>query len=398
MGGIMLNAISQVFVGVPMRIAADISSSLYSGVQRFVALTVLTNQRFNYSLSTIYDLKARRLTILSLAESDNPSAKVPKIFAVAVKNSNGDTLEGILMVPKEKLVLEEGKPKVSDRLLVAYSGIGGCYEYWYTDGLKDLYENYNTSILMVNYRGVGKSTGKVYVPNDLLEDGYAIAKYAYDEVALDKKKVHFYGTSMGGGVATHVVARLEKEGFKPASVCIDRSYSGLMQTVHDMLPFGFLKTVCHKLMMYASWQIDSVNAALQIAYTKLVVVRAEADSIIPIKSSLATALEDKVEGKAPFKLIDLPSFEKTEWERMHDEEFPYWVKPELETTFQGRLQLRFIEYKHYLQKFFIGLRAHCVPFNRELFPLQVQAYEKVLLDAEMELASRKTVPLQITDA
>jgi hypothetical protein len=30
---------------------------------------------------------------------------VPKIFAVAVKNSNGDTLEGILMVPKEKLVL-----------------------------------------------------------------------------------------------------------------------------------------------------------------------------------------------------------------------------------------------------------------------------------------------------
>jgi alpha/beta superfamily hydrolase len=383
----MLSALGQVFIGVPFRIAADISSSLYSGLQRIVALTVLTNQRFSYSSSAMQELKTRRLTILSTAEKSEESSKIPTphVAQVQVENENGDILQGIVMGPKDKILVVDGKPKVKDRLLVAFSGIGGCYEKWYFDGLKDLYENFNTSILLVNYRGVGESSGRVVTPNDLLADGYAIAMYAYKELSLDPAKIHFYGASMGGGVATNVVVRLEKEGYKPASVCIDRSYSYLMQTVHDMLPFDFLKAVAKKLMMYTSWQIDSVQAALQIAYAKLVVIRHQADSVIPVNSSLATALEDKVVGKAPFKLIDLPQEEKTEYEKLFDGYYPYWVRLEMESTYRGLIRLKYLEIESCVQKFFIGIRAHCVPFSRDLYPLQTEVYHKVLIDAEKPL-------------
>ena len=380
----MLSAVSQVIMTASGRAVSCVSTKLYSGVQRFVALTLLTNQRFNYSPTTIMDLKTRRLTILSDPSQEQTAelAKIPRVFKVAVKNDNGDTLEGILLVPQDRLELVGGKPKVKDRLLVAFSGIGGCYEYWYQDGLKDLYDNYNSAVLMVNYRGVGKSTGHVVTPSDLIDDGYSIAKYALDEVALDRKKVHFYGASMGGGVATHVVAKLESEGLAPASVCIDRSYSGLMQTVHDMIPFDFLKSACHRLMNYTSWQIDSASAASKIGSSKLVVIRAEADAIVPAKVSLATALEDQVEGKAPFKVIDLPMHEKTDWEKMQEPGYPYWVKTHMESSWLGWVQLNYIHGMHYVQKFLIGVKAHCMPFNKELFPVQVQAYEKVLKEAE----------------
>jgi len=381
----MISALAQVFIGTPLRIAADVSSSLYSGLQRVVALSVLTNQRFNYFSSSISGLKARRMTILSTSEEDIVLRKHPKVVQVFVKNKDGHLLEGIVIGPPERITIEEGKPKVSDRLLVAYSGIGGCYENWYFEGLKDLYENFNASILLVNYRGVGKSEGRVIKPNDLIEDGWSIAMYAYHELSQDPAKIDFYGASMGGGVATHVVSRLEKEGYKPASVCIDRSYSGLLQTVHNALPVSILKTVAHKLMMYASWQIDSLQAAMQIAYTQLVVIRSEADSVIPQNASLATALVDTVSGRARFKLIDLPQEEKTDYEMMSEPEYPYWVKHELEKTYWGQLKLKYMEWDSVVQKIFIGIKAHCVPFSKELYPLQTKAYEKVLIGSEQPL-------------
>lgn len=378
----MLNALSKVFIEAPCYAVAQVSSSVYSGVQRVVALMLLTNQRYNYSSSSIEDLKTRRLTILNSPHHGlelDPN-RLPKIIPVHLKNSHGDSLEGILMVAPDDLVYVDEKPKVKDRLLVAYSGIGGCYENWYDDGLKDLYANYRTSILMVNYRGVGKSEGAVRTPSDLLDDGYSIALYAYNEIALDRSKVHFYGASMGGGVAINTVARLEKEGYNPASVCVDRSYSGLKETIYDMLPV--LKSLFYKLMNYAAWHIDSLQAAMGVCKAKVVVIRHQADSVIPFSSSLATALEDKVEGKAPFKLIDLPTEELTEWEKMHQADYPYWVIPEMEKTISGRLKLKYLEWDSYVQKIFIGIRAHCAPFSRNLYPIQSLAYEKVLNDAE----------------
>lgn len=378
----MFTVASKLFYEMPCQVVSNVSSTLYSGVQRVVALMLLTNQRYNYSSSSIEDLKTRRLTILNTPHQglELEPNRLPKIIPVHLKNSQGHTLEGILMVAPDDLVYENEKPKVKDRLLVAYSGIGGCYENWYDDGLKDLYANYRTSILMVNYRGVGKSEGAVRTPADLLDDGYSIAMHAYNHVALDPSKIHFYGASMGGGVAINTVARLEKEGLNPASVCVDRSYSGLKETIYDMLPL--LKSLFYGLMNYAAWHIDSLQAALGVCKAKVVVIRHESDSVIPFSSSLATALEDNIEGKALCKFIDLPKEELTEWEKMHQSDYPYWVIPEMEKTFSGRAKLKYLEWDSYIQKIFIGIRAHCVPFSKNLYPLQSLAYEKVLNDAE----------------
>lgn len=379
----MLNLVKNNWYWDSKKIFIDITNRLYSYLQRVVSLALLTNQRFNYFLPTIYDLESKRVKILSPSPVQESINKAEQVFKITVKNNKNHLLEGILIAPKDKLEMIDGKPKVKDRLFVAYSGIAGCYEYWSAEGrLKDLYHNYNTSILMVNYRGVGNSAGKVYQSDDLLDDGYAIAKYAYDEVSLTPSKVHLYGASMGGAVAVHVTAKLEKEGLKPASVCVDRSYAELAQTIHDIMPFKFLKTICRSVIKYTLWEVDSFSAVKEISKTKLVVIRSKTDAVIPVSASLATALEAKGKKGDFFKLIDLPALNDTQWDQMKEKDFPYWVQAEMEASFKGRMRIQYLKCKDYIQKIRTGVRAHCAPFSEKLFPLEVQEYKKFLLAAE----------------
>jgi alpha/beta superfamily hydrolase len=377
----MINSLKFVFISVPTQVAQTISSGLYYSTQRLAALILMTNQRLNYSYSSLNELKNRRLTILSAPKQDAlvGADKGPVNICVQITTSNKDVLEGILMVPRDRLETQHGKPRVRGRLMVAYCGIGGCYENWYFEGLKELYENFNTSILLVNYRGVGRSTGYITVPQDLLEDGYIVAQYAYNQIALDPHKIHFYGMSMGGAVAVNVVARLEKEGIKPASVCIDRSYSQLIQTIHCAMPLNLLKWFMSGLLSYTGWQIDSLQSVLKLAHTKVVVIRSETDSVIPSETSLATALQDQTEGKAFYKLIDLPSPEPDDTPSSNTAIVAYQAPAK---TYQEQLAEALTAWKIYVKRILLGIKAHSLPFSIANYPIQVMAYEKVLTEAE----------------
>lgn len=365
---------------------SGVSNVVYSSIQRVVAVSVLTNQRFNFYTSSIKDLEQRRLSIMQPDPLKEPLLEAqmvhPDPIEVKVPTPSGHLLDGIVLPYVSHYRGSEINPKIDGRLFVCFSGVGGCYEKWFNDGLKDLRDHFKASLLMVNYRGVGRSTGTVTTPEDLFEDGYSIARFALDRLALDPAKVHIYGTSMGGGVAVNVTKRLEKEGFAPPTVCIDRSYSSLVETVYEALPLPGLKSLVCSIMRYACWQIDSVTSALSLKNSKLVVIRSSADRVIPPQASLATELENRTEGVAGFKVIDLPHEEKTELEKIEDPDFPKEQREYLKNTYMGNVALLAMKVRSIYQKLWIGFNAHLTPFSKKLYPAQCLIYEQILQQAE----------------
>jgi len=376
-------------------VASGVSNALYSSVQRVVAVAVLTNQRFNFYQSSIQDLDQRRSSIMQPDPLMEPLLEAqtlhPAPIEVKVPTPSGSLLDGILLPYASHYRGSEISPKIDGRLFVCYSGVGGCYEKWFDDGLRDLRDHFKASLLMVNYRGVGRSTGLVSKPEDLFEDGYSIARFALDRIALDPSKVHIYGTSMGGGVAVNVTKRLEKEGFSPPTVCIDRSYSSLLDTVYEAFPLPGLKSLVCSIMRFACWQIDSVTSALSLKSSKLVVIRSVADRVIPPAASLATELENRTDGVAGFKVIDLPHEEKTELERLDDPTFPKERKEYLNNTYMGNIELIGMKIRSVYQKLWIGFNAHLTPFSKKLYPAQCLVYEQILRQTEEKLKEKESL-------
>lgn len=359
-----------------------VSDVMYGSLQRIVAIGVLTNQRFNFSPFVVKELEQKRERILqpNLLKKDLFHADP---LGVKISTPSGNALDGVILPYGDSLKGSAIEPKIAGRLVVCFSGIGGCYEKWFEDGLKDLRDQFNASLLMVNYRGVGRSSGIVKKPEDLFEDGYSIARFAIDQLALNPSKVHIYGTSMGGGVALNVAKRLEKEGVSLPSVCIDRSYASLVETVYEAIPFSYVKSMVCSLMRYAHWQIDSIASALSLKNSKLVVIRSNIDRVIPSATSLATELENRTEGMASFKVIDLPCEEKTELERIEDPAFPKEQREYLKNTYRGQITLLAIKVRSFYQKLWLGFNAHLTPFSKKIYPLQCKIYEQILHQAEM---------------
>jgi fermentation-respiration switch protein FrsA (DUF1100 family) len=66
-----------------------------------------------------------------------------------------------------------------------------------------LYRGCNINILLFDYRGYGKSTGK---PSEagLYTDAQAVYDYVRTRTDLNQEKIFFFGRSLGGAVALHL--------------------------------------------------------------------------------------------------------------------------------------------------------------------------------------------------
>jgi len=82
----------------------------------------------------------------------------------------------------------------------------------------------------VNYRGVGKSTGKAKRGQDLVDDGSEVVNWTLNEFQLEESQLIIHGWSLGGAVALKV-----KERFPSVMVISDRSFSSLGDAGQAML-------------------------------------------------------------------------------------------------------------------------------------------------------------------
>ncbi len=288
----------------------DLSKRCYHLAQRVVALMLFPCQRFRFSWFKMRELDQKFEDALGKVpavdkEQLQKRSDHTTFFTLRIPRSGNVELEGILMGQANRLPTENSL-RVQGPLVVVYPGIGGCYQIWSDDEnkLRQLYSSPNqfapqseiparSTLLMVNYRGVCYSGGYLNCPQDLFDDGLAIARYA-KSLLQPGQKLYFYGFSMGGAVTTHVVSTLEAEdlSWQATGVVIDRSYSKLSSVAYEgMLPY--VRTVFTAMIKYTGWNIDSEQAALKIKRSNVLVINTTQDGVIRPKASLATALEKR---------------------------------------------------------------------------------------------------------
>jgi len=110
--------------------------------------------------------------------------------------------------------------------------------------VKKLQATLGCNVLMVSYRGYGKSSGK---PSEegFMEDAVAALKYLTESEAIKSSKIFVFGHSVGGAVAIHLAAvSQEDESLTPVSALIvENTFTSiaemagpLLRRVGDWLP------------------------------------------------------------------------------------------------------------------------------------------------------------------
>lgn len=160
---------------------------------------------------------------------------------------------------------------------------------------KDFYR-YQYDVVLVDYRGFGKSTGK-RSEADMLKD----MQFVYDTLTVQYPEHHMivYGRSMGSGFATKIAS-----DNKPRYLILDAPYYSFKKTVERFLPILPVKYVLRFHLRTDKW-IRHVNCHTYI-------IHGTKDWLIPIANS------EKLQSISPNKITliriqngghnNLPSF------------------------------------------------------------------------------------------
>ena len=135
---------------------------------------------------------------------------------------------------------------------------------------RDFYR-YNYDVLLVDYRGFGKSTGK-RTESAMLTD----MQFIYDHLKAQYPETHLivYGRSIGSGFATKIAAENS-----PRYLILDAPYYNFSRVVERFLPFLPVRLVLRYQLRTDRW-IRNVNCPIYILHgTK--------DWLIPLKHSEA---------------------------------------------------------------------------------------------------------------
>jgi len=115
-----------------------------------------------------------------------------------------------------------------------------------------LYRQCNINILLFDYRGYGKSTGK---PSEtgLYTDAQAVYDYVRRRTDLNQEKIFFFGRSLGGAVALHLASHLAQSNATPPlyAIIVENTFTSIPDMakqifqvfVIDYVPIWFYKNV-----------------------------------------------------------------------------------------------------------------------------------------------------------
>lgn len=184
-------------------------------------------------------------------------------------------------VPHQGWFLDKGKEKT-----VIYHGgnaedlSGHCEPFW--NGL-------DTNVLLVNYRGYGRSEGKPG-EKELVSDCLAIYDLFIKETGIPPEKIFLMGRSLGTGIAIQVAAARPAAG-----LILVTPYENIAAIARFQYPWLPLE----RLLRHTFHAIDF---APQIKIPALVVL-AESDEVIPVESG--RRLGEALGG--PTQIVTLPT-------------------------------------------------------------------------------------------
>lgn len=163
------------------------------------------------------------------------------------------------------VVLNEGKEK-------ALIYFGGNNESVISTAKRRAEQLADFTVYLVNYRGYGGSTGSP-TQAGLYKDALVI----YDALVSKHKELGLIGRSLGSGVATYVASKRDVK--KIALITPYDSVLNVAQSKYRMYPIGLI----------LKDKFDSVQNLSTVKNTKVLMLIAEGDSIIPNEHSYALA-------------------------------------------------------------------------------------------------------------
>mgnify|MGYP000107763382 CR=1 FL=1 len=133
---------------------------------------------------------------------------------------------------------------------------------------KDFYR-YNYDVVLVDYRGFGKSTGK-RTEKDMLSD----MQFVYDDLATRYTQQHIivYGRSLGSGFATKIAS-----DNKPRYLILDAPYFSFTKAIERFLPILPVRFVLRFHLRTDKW-IEHVSCHTYI-------IHGTRDWLIPVRNS-----------------------------------------------------------------------------------------------------------------
>ncbi|XP_041360811.1 protein ABHD13-like [Gigantopelta aegis] len=104
-----------------------------------------------------------------------------------------------------------------------------------------LYQTCGCNVLMVEYRGFGKSDGSP-TEHGLYQDAEAAMDFLFKRSDIDKKKIFIFGRSLGGAVAIHLVAQPYYASLV-AGLILENTFTSVPEIAKSLFNLAFLKYV-----------------------------------------------------------------------------------------------------------------------------------------------------------
>jgi uncharacterized protein len=86
----------------------------------------------------------------------------------------------------------------------------------------ETFKEMGVNVLMIDYRGYGKSTGRIRQEQHIYTDGQTAWNYLVDEKRIDQEDIIVWGRSLGGAVATEIA-----RGKKIAALILESTFLSL---------------------------------------------------------------------------------------------------------------------------------------------------------------------------
>jgi fermentation-respiration switch protein FrsA (DUF1100 family) len=184
----------------------------------------------------------------------------------------------------------------SKKVILYFHGNAGALDSW--QYIYDKLMVSGVNVLIIDYRGYGKSTGKI-TEEGLYKDGQA----AYDflvQKGFKKDNIILYGRSIGTGIAVDVASKNESK-----ALILESPFSNFKRLANSKLPFLFPSL----LLKYSFDNLGKINRI----NTPLLIMHGKKDNLIPVK--FGEELYNQYKGtEKNFLMIeeghhnDLPSF------------------------------------------------------------------------------------------
>ncbi len=153
-------------------------------------------------------------------------------------------------------------------------GNGGDVSTWFID--PEFYRQARMDVVMIDYRGYGKSTGAISSEAQLRSDVRAVWQHFAPQYA--DKKVVLLGRSLGTALAAGLSVELAEQGKPPDATLLISAYQSMLQMATQHYPI-----VPHALVRY---RLHTDQAVSRIR-SPLWLIHGEQDELIPHAHSLA---------------------------------------------------------------------------------------------------------------